>query len=87
MIWFLTILVISYLLIFHSYVLFPLILSALSKGKKQNQIVYTLNDDLPSVAILLAVYNEESVIEEKILKTFETNYPKHKIKFYIGCRS
>jgi cellulose synthase/poly-beta-1,6-N-acetylglucosamine synthase-like glycosyltransferase len=24
------------------------------------------------------------VIEEKILKTFETNYPLHKIKFYIG---
>ncbi len=84
MIWFVVIILISYILIFHSYVLFPFILSILSKKKKQNQLVYTLNDELPSVAILLAVYNEESVIEEKILKTFETNYPLHKIKFYIG---
>lgn len=71
-------------LIFHSYVLFPLLLKIASIGKFQNKNVYTINDDLPSVAVLLAVYNEQMVIEEKILKTFDTNYPQHKIKFYIG---
>lgn len=71
-------------LIFHSYVLFPAVLKILSINKKQNNNVYTYEDDLPSVAILLAVFNEQSVIEEKIVKTFETKYPLHKIKFYIG---
>ncbi len=71
-------------LIFHSYVLFPVVLKILSINKKQNTNVYTYEDDLPSVAILLAVYNEQSVIEEKIIKTFETKYPINKIKFYIG---
>lgn len=81
---FLCIIFISYFLIFHSYVLFPLMLKIRSRGKQQNQIVFNLTDELPSVAILLAVYNEESVIEEKIIKTFESNYPLDKIKFYIG---
>lgn len=71
-------------LIFHSYVLFPLLLKILSLGKSQNNTVYTLNEELPTVAILLAVYNEELVIEEKIKTTFDTSYPSSKIKFYIG---
>ncbi|MBT3801836.1 MAG: glycosyltransferase [Bacteroidetes bacterium] len=40
--------------------------------------------ELPSVSILLAAYNEELVIEEKIRKTFESNYPIDKIEFLIG---
>jgi cellulose synthase/poly-beta-1,6-N-acetylglucosamine synthase-like glycosyltransferase len=73
------------LLIFHSYVLFPFILNLLAKGKMQNDVVFEKNDpQLPTVAILLAVYNEESVIEEKIKSTFATTYPVSKIKLYIG---
>ncbi len=74
----------AYFCLFHSYVLFPIILKVLSRNKKQNELVYNLNDELPTVAILLAVYNEEQVIEEKIKTTFNTNYPLDKIKFYIG---
>lgn len=76
---------VSVFLVAHSYVLFPFILQILARKKKQNQIVYKLKDnDLPEVAILLAVYNEESVIEEKIKSTFNTQYPIEKIKLYIG---
>lgn len=78
------ILLIAILLILHSYVLFPLILKFLSKNKKQNDIVYDVNDELPDVCILLAVYNEELVIDEKIISTFKTNYPVNKIKLIIG---
>ncbi|MEY3843016.1 MAG: hypothetical protein RIR80_587, partial [Bacteroidota bacterium] len=70
---------------FHSYVLFPLILSWLAKNKKQNEITYQINDsELPSVAILIAAYNEESVIEEKIKSIFLTDYPIEKIQVFIG---
>lgn len=78
------ILLLSYFCLFHSYVLFPWILQLLSRNKKQNENVYKLSDELPTVAILLAVYNEEQVIEEKIKSTFNTNYPLQKIKFLIG---
>ncbi len=72
-------------LLFHSYVLFPLILSWLAKNKKQNEITYQKNNiDLPSVAILIAAYNEESVIEEKIKSIFLTDYPIEKIQVFIG---
>lgn len=70
---------------FHSYVSFPVILSLLAKGKKQNEQIYLPGDEgLPEVSILLAVFNEQQVIEEKIRSTFDTDYPLHKIRFYIG---
>ncbi|MBB4602164.1 cellulose synthase/poly-beta-1,6-N-acetylglucosamine synthase-like glycosyltransferase [Hymenobacter luteus] len=75
----------SLLLIAHTYVLFPLLLARLARGRKQNQQVYGPADpELPPVDILLAVYNEEQVIEEKIRSTFATSYPLDKLTFYIG---
>ena len=76
---------IAVLLILHSHVFFPVILEWLSKGKKQNNFVWLSDSaDLPHIDILLAVYNEEKVIEEKIRSVFQTNYPSDKIHFYIG---
>jgi len=73
-----------WLLVIHSYVLFPLILSGLMGQKKNNALVFAPTEELPHVDILLAVYNEEVVIDKKIQSTFETNYPLDKIHFYIG---
>lgn len=73
-------------LLFHSYVLFPFILSVVSINKKQNQNTYKLDSNsLPTVAVLIAAYNEESVIEEKIKSIFNTDYPVDKIQVYIGA--
>lgn len=75
----------SVVLVAHTYVLFPLVLNWLARGKKQNETIYLPSDaDLPEVTILLAVYNEELVIEEKIRTTFDSNYPAAKIHFHIG---
>jgi cellulose synthase/poly-beta-1,6-N-acetylglucosamine synthase-like glycosyltransferase len=69
----------------HSYVFFPLILDILSNRKKRNDLIFRDDDaGLPSISILLAVYNEEKVIEQKIASTFKTGYPKEKIEFLIG---
>lgn len=75
---------ICWLLVVHSYVFFPMILTILTGRKKNNNIVYTTSEELPHVDILLAVYNEQVVIEKKIQSTFATNYPLDKIHFYIG---
>ena len=75
----------SILSVLHSYVFYPLYLfTSTNFSKEQNKIQYTENDLLPEVAILVAAYNEEKVIAQKIESTFSTNYPHNKITLYIG---
>jgi len=74
----------SLFLILHSYVFFPFFLYLLAKNKKENNIKYTFDDDLPTISIIMAVHNEELIIEQKILSVFNTSYPVDKIEFLIG---
>jgi cellulose synthase/poly-beta-1,6-N-acetylglucosamine synthase-like glycosyltransferase len=70
--------------LFHSYILYPVILQVLSIRKKQNRVIFEKSENLPAVSILMAAYNEEKVITEKIESIFNTNYPKEKIDVLIG---
>ncbi len=80
----------SVALMFHSYVLYPVLLQWLAAGKKENEIVYetpkgfeTLSG-LPDVFVVFSAYNEEKVIREKLESIFLTTYPLNKLKVYIG---
>jgi cellulose synthase/poly-beta-1,6-N-acetylglucosamine synthase-like glycosyltransferase len=76
---------ICFVCLLHSYVFFPLLLDFLSRNKRQNTFAWLPGDEeLPPVSILLAVYNEQKVIEQKILTTFNSSYPADKIEFLIG---
>lgn len=75
---------VSIILVVHSYLVFPLILFFLAERKQSEEITFSTSDVLPEVAILMAVYNEEEVIEKKIRSILQSNYPKGKIKFYVG---
>ncbi len=78
----------SIFFIVYSYVIFPLILNSIALSNSQNKLVHNLYDaQLPHVSILLAVYNEEQVIEQKLQTTFATRYPLSKVTFYIGSDS
>ena len=72
------------LLVAHTYVLYPLLLARLARGRRQNQDVYQGADELPAVDILLAAHNEEAVIEEKVRTTFETTYPLDRLRLLVG---
>jgi cellulose synthase/poly-beta-1,6-N-acetylglucosamine synthase-like glycosyltransferase len=72
------------LLMLHSYIFYPLLVQIFSSGKKQNQDCYSATENLPQVSILLAVHNEEQVMEQKIYTTLQTSYPQSKIEFLIG---
>ncbi len=74
----------GFLLIIHSYIIYPFLLNILSKNKSENKIKYNKNDELPSISIIMAVFNEEKIIEKKINSVFNTSYPKEKIEFIIG---
>lgn len=55
-----------------------------SKKENSEKQLFNLDEDLPEVAILMAAYNEEKVIGDKIASVFKTSYPLQKIHFYIG---
>jgi cellulose synthase/poly-beta-1,6-N-acetylglucosamine synthase-like glycosyltransferase len=75
----------SLLLVAHTYVLFPVLLSWLARGRRQNPDVYAPAAlDLPAVDILLAAHNEEAVIEEKVHSTFATTYPHDRLRLLVG---
>jgi cellulose synthase/poly-beta-1,6-N-acetylglucosamine synthase-like glycosyltransferase len=68
----------------HTYVIFPLLLRLLSIGKKNNTNTFSRGDDLPAISILIAAYNEETVIREKLESILNSDYPKEKTEVYIG---
>lgn len=70
--------------IVHSYVVYPLWMILFPASPRKQSEYYTMQDNLPEVGILMAAYNEEKVIGEKIESVFKTTYPIEKIWFYIG---
>lgn len=74
----------SVFLVFHSYVLYPLIMMALSGQSGPELDSFERGEELPSIAILIAARNEEKVIEEKIHSIFRAAYPQSKLQVYVG---
>jgi cellulose synthase/poly-beta-1,6-N-acetylglucosamine synthase-like glycosyltransferase len=77
---------VSALLIMHTYALYPLLLIVLDKlYKSRNKI--SKENYIPSVSVLMAVHNEQTVIREKIELLFLSDYPSGKIEVLIGSDS
>lgn len=74
----------SVFLILQTYLFYPLWMLLFRTKKNVNVNVFSNNDELPVVGILIAAYNEEKIIGEKIISVFKTNYPLEKIKVYVG---
>ncbi len=70
-------------LLFHSYLLYPVLLRLITLNKKPNDDLFPF-DESPRVTILMAVYNEEEVIAGKIDSIFSCGYPPEKLQLVIG---
>jgi cellulose synthase/poly-beta-1,6-N-acetylglucosamine synthase-like glycosyltransferase len=72
-----------FFIVFYSYLGYGMILFILIKIKhaffNKNQL-YEF-DELPTVTLLIAAWNEEDIIEEKIQNSFNLNYPSDKLQF------
>jgi cellulose synthase/poly-beta-1,6-N-acetylglucosamine synthase-like glycosyltransferase len=55
----------------------------MSKNKKEHYWVFAENE-LPFISIIIAAYNEEQVLEDKILSIYNGNYPQHLFEIIIG---
>lgn len=73
---------ISIFLVVYTFVGYGFLLLLLVKLKRVFFKPFQFKDDvmLPSVTVLIAAYNEEDIIEEKIANTLAINYPKDKIQ-------
>jgi cellulose synthase/poly-beta-1,6-N-acetylglucosamine synthase-like glycosyltransferase len=71
--------------ILHSYVIYPFLIKLAAKGKSiSNQTYASMEKELPTVSVIMAAYNEEVVIEDKIQTILTNDYPKEKVEILIG---
>lgn len=72
------------LAVLQTYVLFPLTLRILYRLKSNYKMRLELTKAQIPVSILMAAYNEEKVIEDKIESIFNSNYPINLIEVWVG---
>src|SRR6478609_8497255 len=71
-------------IVLYTYLGYGLVIYILSKIKNHSLPDYPENDnDWPDVTMIVAAYNEEGYIEEKIADTLALDYPKGKLSFYV----
>jgi len=69
-------------LLMQVYIFYPWSLRFLSLFKRSNRCSTIMTEK--SISIIIAAYNEEAVIEEKIKNTLALDYPKDKMEILIG---
>jgi biofilm PGA synthesis N-glycosyltransferase PgaC len=74
---------VAVILLCHVYIMYPLSLLVLKKLYAKSEPVQR-DIPLPPVAMVVAAYNEEQVIEEKIINFRALDYPPDKIRLYVG---
>lgn len=76
----------SILLITYSYFVYPILLAILAKfwGKKNTSEDITKIHEWPEVAIVIAAYNEEQDIKQRVENLLSQDYPVDKITYFIG---
>jgi cellulose synthase/poly-beta-1,6-N-acetylglucosamine synthase-like glycosyltransferase len=72
------------LLVGYTYVGYGMIIYILAKFSRHSKPVKSLTDAaLPNVSLIIAAYNEEDFIREKIANTLALNYPLEKLEIIV----
>lgn len=77
-------LLMSVFLFLYNYFIYPFLVIVLSRvfsDSHMDKIDET--SDYPMITFIVAAYNEEKVIENKILNTYEIDYPEDKFQFIV----
>lgn len=70
------------MLIAYTYLLYPLVLAVLTRGIRRGELIG--GTEMPSVSLIIAAFNEASVIAEKLDNIKLTDYPAEKFEALIG---
>lgn len=74
----------SALALVHSYLLYPLRLKFLARGKIYEHAQHEHSTDCAPVSVLMAVYNEEKVIRQKLDSLLMQEYSPSQLSIWIG---
>jgi cellulose synthase/poly-beta-1,6-N-acetylglucosamine synthase-like glycosyltransferase len=78
---------ISFGLVVYVYAGFPVCLLLLTWRRRTSPPPIPSDDALPSISFVVAAYNEELVIEEKLLNCLRLDYPEEKLTFIFVSES
>ena len=71
-------------LLVYTYFIFPFFTIFLARKKSLNNKFYKQEDEIPFVSILIAAYNEQEVIKEKVMSIINSNFSSSKMEIIIG---
>lgn len=71
-------------LIVYTYAIYPALLFVLASLKRESSPAAWKSDELPTVSVIMSVFNEEKVLSERIRNLLSADYPKEKIEFLFG---
>jgi len=74
----------SVALIVYAHLGYPLLLAALSRAFGEDESLQEQADDLPQVALIVAAYDEEEVIERKVANALELDYPRDRLELIVA---
>lgn len=79
----LTIFILSLAMVLHTYVVYPFVMIWVYNKKKIIPALRLGKEQKP-VSVVIAAFNEEKVIIQKINSVLNSNYPRHLISIYVG---
>ena len=77
----------SLFLLAFSYVIYPLLLWLLAKGKSLNTNCFDAEDQWPNVFVFMPAYNEEAVLADKLASLKASKYPGEVFYFFSSDNS
>ncbi len=74
----------SLALLVHSYGLYPLMMRFLARGRELPGERFEEDEAFPEVVVLMAVYNEEAVLEQTLCSILASDYPRGRLRILVG---
>ena len=74
----------SILILIYCYFLYPVFLHFLSKICRDVKETFSVGDNVPTISIVIAAFNEEKVIGNKLLNCLGLDYPSEKISIWVA---
>ncbi len=68
----------------HAYLFYPFLMGFLARNIKAPTEFFESDSEWPSVSVIMAAYNEEVVIEQKMNSLINSDYPKDKLHIFVG---
>lgn len=68
----------------HTYLFYPFLLKFLARRRTPTDPPFLQEDELPRVSVLMAMYNEEVVVERKLKTLLALDYPTDLLEIFLG---